>query len=134
MSKAIGQIEMNFYKPVLDGFTQGYLRCALWATNNVHGEPLDEQFTIEDFEAASLDVAIKDCDSFRKAAGVRLTTGPFMYAHAATVGHNFWLSRNGHGTGLWAMFDHPSCEEVHKIALAYGEKHVFTSYDHGVCF
>ncbi len=128
------QIEINFDRPVLDGFVQGYLKCALWSTNNVHGEPLDEQYDIDDFDFSSLDKAVKICDQFRAEAGVHLTTGPFMYTHAATIGHNFWLSRNGHGSGLCDMFDHHSAAALHSLASTYGGECVFTSYDHGVCF
>ncbi len=128
------QIEMIFDRPTLDGFVQGYLKCALWSTNNVHGDPLDCQYGIDDFDCASLDSAIKDCDQFRKDGAIHLTSPPFMLAHAATIGHNFWLSRNGHGSGLHDMFDHHSAAALHGLASTYGDKCVFTSYDHGVCF
>ena len=129
------QIEMIFDRPTLDGFVQGYLRCALWSTNDVHGASLDARYSIADFDLASLDSAVKDCDQFRLDGAAHLTSPPFMLAHAAKIGHNFWLSRNGHGSGLCDMFDHhQSSGALHGLASTYGAKCVYTSYDHGVCF
>ncbi len=88
--------------PQLDGFTQAYLECALWAESDHkdeqgknYGEPLDENYSIEDIEPDSLKNAISDCQRFQKE---NIENIEF---HSRQAGRDFWLTRNGHGTGFW---------------------------------
>jgi hypothetical protein len=32
----------------VDDFTQAYIECALWASNDEHGEPLDSRFGLSE--------------------------------------------------------------------------------------
>ncbi len=53
-----------------------------------------------------------DCDEFRKLAGFLLDaenclTGLDSHKQA---GHDFWLTRCGHGCGFWETYDWKPCE------------------------
>ena len=93
----------------LDEFTIAYLECALWAESYQSGEqdprPFDESYDIGDFTDEAIQKAKDDCKRFQKetAASLRLAKyGHESISDAALAGHDFWLTRNGHGSGFWA--------------------------------
>jgi hypothetical protein len=83
----------------LDNFTQQYLETALWAeTDNADesgGNPLDDNFGLEDIDPDSLHQQIDDCREFQQANGNLFSDDP------SRAGHDFWLTRNRHGAGFW---------------------------------
>jgi hypothetical protein len=96
----------------LRDFVKGYMICALWAeTDNADdsgGEPLDANYDIDDIHATSLDSILTECADFvisnhddliayaRTVQRKGDSAGPWEFA-----GHDFWLTRNGHGCGFW---------------------------------
>jgi hypothetical protein len=85
----------------LDDFTRGYIRAALWSTNDESDEsggvPLDENYGPEDLTVEALDKMIQDCDKFQQENSELLAQA----GEPARNGHDFWLTRNGHGAGFW---------------------------------
>lgn len=81
---------------------RGYLECALWAemdqSNDQGGEPLDRNYTVDDFAPEALAKAITDCNEFYIKAKPLLERST---ERDETWGHDFWLTRNGHGCGFW---------------------------------
>jgi len=94
----------------LDAFTLAYLEAILWAetdnTDESGGEPLDSNYSIYDFDPASLDKAVEDCRRFQEenAADLARYNHPDWTA-AELGGHDFHLTRNGHGAGFWDRTD-----------------------------
>jgi hypothetical protein len=84
----------------LDPFTRQYLVTALWSsTDNATpqgGAPLDENYSIEDIAPESIQQAIEDCKKFQADNATDLEGSDLE-----TAGHDFWLTRNGHGSGYW---------------------------------
>lgn len=74
----------------LHNFTAGYIEAALW-TEEVEFEDLPE-YIIREMTA--------DCYDFVKKAGSLLAG-----LDAEQAGHDFWLTRNGHGAGFWERND-----------------------------
>jgi hypothetical protein len=66
-----------------------YLICALWT------EELDSR-EIEEIHPNNLEQARKDVETFVKKAGSLLDN-----MDEEQIGHDFWLTRNGHGAGFW---------------------------------
>lgn len=111
----------------LDDFTAQYLRTALWAEtvclpcdendlvdnmldvdedhplyNIMECASLDDHFDIEDLNDDSLQLAITDCNRFRDWMDSHGLTDPAdSYCDDEDHGHNFWLTRNGHGAGFF---------------------------------
>lgn len=89
----------------LDTFTRAYLECALWSSldnaNEQGGEPLDKNYSISDIAPETLARMIEDCASFQRDNAERLTDSTLTDSQA---GHDFWLNRNGHGSGFWDEF------------------------------
>lgn len=91
----------------IDKFVSGYITCALWSsTDNADesgGEPLDANYDQLDINITTLEQMCKDCADFIEANAADLEEyaevlggGPDEHA-----GHDFWLTRNGHGEGFW---------------------------------
>jgi hypothetical protein len=75
-------------------FYDAYLECIAWADCN---EDQNEKFSDSlGFSSELLLEAKNDCKAFLTAVSDRLHDGNLSQA-----GHDFWLTRNGHGTGFW---------------------------------
>ncbi len=86
----------------MNDFLRGYLECALWSSveSNEDGDmgaPLDENYSVDDLAPGALASAKADCEAFQEANADDLeATG----ADDERNGHEFWLTRNGHGAGF----------------------------------
>lgn len=83
----------------LDSFTQGYVECMFFTG---HGDLAYATFA--DLAPETLAKIIEDCAAFQELADKSLQLA-YDYApsnyDAAHAGHDFWLTRNGHGAGFW---------------------------------
>jgi hypothetical protein len=83
----------------LDSFTEAYIECALWSsTDNADdsgGEPLDANYSAEDIAPETLREMIEHCRQFQADHAADIGD------EHARAGHDFWLTRNGHGAGFW---------------------------------
>jgi hypothetical protein len=90
-------------------FLAGYVRCALWSSNDESddsgGEPIDQNYDAADIAPSSMAEAEQDCRAFLHAVGHLITddnfTGRADGTLAARAGNDFWLTRVGHGAGFW---------------------------------
>jgi hypothetical protein len=76
-----------------------YLACALWASNDDEGEPLDSLYGFGDIDLASVTAATAEIEAFLAecaAAGLGLDG-----ISDELIGHDIWLTRNHHGAGFW---------------------------------
>ena len=89
---------MEFDK--LDKFTRSYLRTAIWSELN-EGQPLDRTRNENDLSSKLLDWAAADCARFQELADEFISNEPDRNCDWEQAGHDFWLTRNGHGSGFW---------------------------------
>ena len=126
----------------LDQFTLGYLECALWAMPS-EGEPSDVDFvenpgdgvSIHELPLETLQIAKTVCERFQAenaalleqayAQGIRSGHEPH-----GSAGHDFHLTRNGHGAGYWDG-DYPKeiGDALTVAAKKYGENDLYTGDD-----
>lgn len=111
--------------PIWPKFVDGYLEAALWTSMGDDGKPLDSTFSIQDFSEQAIAQAVEESNDFIKKNRKDLdASGGSESQH----GHDFWLTRNGHGTGFW---DRGYKEGVGKRltdrAQAFGELYVYAS-------
>lgn len=90
----------------------GYIECALWSEQDwraMHeaGEdnppPLDDVYGPDDLEAETRAEMVSECRAFADANSADIDTvlnGLDGYTWG-NVGHDFLLTRNGHGAGFW---------------------------------
>lgn len=92
-------------------FFNGYLTCALWSsTDNADesgGEPLDRNYGPEDIAFGSLLSMARECWAFLRdneellARYAEELPERGEWTQDERAGHDFWLTRNGHGAGFW---------------------------------
>lgn len=113
----------------LDAFTEAYLICALWSsTDNADeqgGEPLDANYDISDIDPGTIAQTIEDCATFQAANAADLS----MAGNAEQNGHDFWLTRNGHGAGFWDRGYGEVGRRLTDAAHAYGSVDLYISDD-----
>lgn len=107
----------------LDAFTRQYIETALWSsTDNADdsgGEPLDKNYSSDDIDPATMEQMIADCASFQEKFAELLSESGIEDGRA---GHDFWLSRNGHGSGYFDedTIDEEFQEKLQDAAESYG--------------
>lgn len=79
-------------------FINQYLITALWSSCDENGDSLDDNFDASFIDLYSIKESIKDCLEFIKLAEDENLLDDVSYS---TAGHDFWLTRNGHGVGFW---------------------------------
>jgi hypothetical protein len=114
----------------LDTFTLAYIECALWSTNDNStpqgGEPLDRNYSLADLAPETRARMIADCDKFRDDAKIVACIG----GRDSRAGHDFWLTRNGHGAGFWdGDWPEPDSDYLTTRAHAAGECHLYVGDD-----
>ena len=77
----------------LDEFTAAYVNCALWSSADDDGEPLDANYSAADIHPDTIEQMVADCRVFQDSPYVDITSDD-------RGGHDFWLTRNGHGAGF----------------------------------
>ena len=81
----------------LNPMVKHYLITLLWSTNDNEGNPLDDKSSIEDISEEGIEMAIKDCEDFKSKVKDEILD---RYDDSS-LGHDFFLTRNGHGSGFW---------------------------------
>lgn len=110
----------------LDAFTQAYIECALWSSTDDKGEPLDREHSPDDIDPATLQGMISDCQDFQESNRELLERAYALYTHSpewsheSQAGHDFWLTRNGHGAGFWDRGLGAVGQELTQAAKIYG--------------
>jgi len=123
----------------MDEFTRGFLVTALWSsTDNSRddgGDPLDRNYSIDDFDPASLEGLAKDCANFQEENAAELDVVYETGVKAdgsmeARCGHDFWLTRCGHGAGFWdGDYPEPEATQLTKASEAYGNVDLYLGDD-----
>ncbi len=117
-----GKCESTF--KALDGFTQGYIEAMFW-TEEAPGVTTEEWQAVEargdehpegsfpcdlgfyDLAPEALACIIADCKAFQEQFPELLDLAYSLEADGLAytderAGHDFWLTRNGHGCGFWS--------------------------------
>lgn len=104
---------------------EAYLECALWSTTDNSredgGDPLENNYGPEDIESETYANMLEDCASFLSNVEEILDDPNLPYGNSPDrVGHDFWLTRNGHGTGFWDRGLGEAGDRLSGIAKTYG--------------
>lgn len=83
----------------MDRFTIAYIEAAFWSStdnsDDSGGDPLDDHYGIDDLSPETIQSIIEDCQSFQNKHFEDIKND------LERAGHDFWLTRNGHGAGFW---------------------------------
>ncbi len=104
-------------------FFLAYVTCALWSTNDEEGNPLDDKHDIDDIDLETLDKMRTDCAAFLNENADALR----CLGDDDQNGHDFWLTRNGHGAGFWdrGYKNKKAVERVCEAAEAFGSFNLY---------
>lgn len=83
-------------KKDLSRIANAYFICALWLSIDENAEPLDSNYSLLDLSFNFRIKSEKDIQEFVELAGNMLDDW-----NEEQIGHDLWLTRNGHGAGFW---------------------------------
>ena len=114
----------------MDNFTEQYIITALWSSTDFDGDPLDWKYSIEDLAPRTIETMTEDCRNFQDDNEDLLdrayeSTG----RDSSLAGHEFWLTRNGHGAGFWDGNWDDFGDELTKISEAFGGEELYVGDD-----
>jgi hypothetical protein len=103
---------MATVKHVVDDILRGYIEAALWSSTDEStpsgGDPLDKHYGPGDIAASSRKSMRRDIVKFVRANkgavaeyGEHREYNPEHGSVWEHLGHDLWLTRNGHGAGFW---------------------------------
>jgi hypothetical protein len=127
-----------------DPFTKAYITTALWTgveppeDHEMAGVDKLYDLTPSDLDSETLAAMIEDCRKFQQQHGAIITaaiaTGEVKcgpdFDEWGRAGHDFWLTRNGHGAGFWdGDWPEPFADQLTKAAKKFGESDLYTGDD-----
>lgn len=110
----------------LDPFTRAFFEAALFSSNDESteqgGDPLDDNYSVDDFAPATLELLSRECAEFQDEQANLICRDP------AQAGHDFWMTRCGHGCGFddgdWPAYGEHltrACEQYGDVTLYVGD-------------
>ena len=89
-------------KSDFDIFVRQYIETALWSSTDDEGEPLDGLYYPSDISVGSVVDIARECYNFLTyKTRVGVSVWEIIGSEYSRAGHDFWLTRNGHGAGFW---------------------------------
>ena len=113
----------------IDTFTKAYIVCALWSSSDNSdeqgGDPLDKNYDASDLAPQTLASMAADCKAFQETNEEDLAD-----LDDTQSGHDFWLTRNGHGAGFWDRgYPKDQATRLTDASKAYGEVYLYVGDD-----
>lgn len=105
---------------------QGYVACALWSSTDDNDEPLDDGRDMRDLPAETLAKMHDDVTKFVARCMPDLHRSAL---NEAQIGHDFWLTRNGHGAGFWDRDLGPVGDKLTKVCDEFKEVWLYLGDD-----
>ena len=116
---------------MFDDFFDAYLTCALWSSHDISEDgdtnPLDEDFSTDDIADEALASLKSEARDFLDMVTEQFPD--FDELSAEQMGHDFWLTRNGHGAGFWDRGLGEVGDELSKIAKSFGSRYLYVGND-----
>ena len=122
----------------LDAFTRAYIATALWSSLDDNCNPMDASYSRSDIAPETLAKIVADCAKFQaendETIRAAIETGEVQrgsdFDEYGRAGHDFWLTRNGHGAGFWdGDWPEPYADKLTKAAKAFGTCDLYAGDD-----
>ena len=118
----------------LRGMVRAYIGCAIWCGHyyetpedeieGTNAQPLDDLYSEDDCAFSTWKRAVSDCRDFLEAAA--------DISHdwdASQFGHDFYLTRCGHGAGFWDRGKGAAGEQLTDLCRPYGSADLYAGDD-----
>lgn len=102
-------------------FVEGYTKALLWTSTDERDTPLDEHYDTGDLSEAATDQVFEDCLQFIAENYEAVRQYEALGHGPESAGHDFWLTRNGHGAGFWDRGAGALGEALSKQSRLWGE-------------
>lgn len=125
-------MDATTFRNTADAFTKAYVEAALWSSTDDNEVPLDRDHCIEDIAPSTLARIVAECDSFQSVNDALITeeNTSSRYGASEQAGHDFWLTRNGHGCGFWdGDWEEPAATQLDEASKAAGECYLYVGDD-----
>jgi hypothetical protein len=113
---------------ILDIFVKAYVGVALWSSTDDKGNflSMNYDYGLESFSEREQTFMKQECKAFLLKAMNMIK--PHQLEQA---GHDFWLTRNGHGTGFWDRKEVWGTHslELSQIAVSFGTREIMEAED-----
>lgn len=104
-----------------DAFENAYIECALWSSHDDDDEYLDYDHAPDDIAPETVARINLECRAFFNAHAPL-----FAAVSADQAGHDFWLTRNGHGAGFWdGDWPEPAATMLDNASQKAGERYLY---------
>jgi len=114
----------NAIGAMLDDYMDAALKTSTDESTPSGGYPLDKNYSLRDFTTEARAKMKRDVAKFAKANAGDIA------GNWGQAGTDFWLSRNGHGTGFQDrdhVFGKEAAERLQQAARRFGESYVYVS-------
>lgn len=103
-----------------------YIECALWSSTDYESNPLDDNYGPEDLHETALAEMKTDVEAFTTDNAALLQESGLSDEQ---IGHDFWLTRNGHGAGFWDRGLGAIGERLTEASHSYGSCDIYVGDD-----
>lgn len=100
-----------------------YIICALWT------EELEKDFDVDDVSEETKQSMRNDIEKFVAENETALLTWEGQTTVEEQTGHDFWLTRNGHGCGFWEPEWGTVGEALTESCKKFGEAYIYIGDD-----
>ena len=117
-------------------FIDAYIEAALWSSTADNGDPLDNgnYSLVAETQTAMEREAGEFYDTHAETIGnAECNRGSGEYSQAAQAGHDFWLTRCGHGVGFWdGDWAEPAATILNNASKAAGNRDLYVNESGGI--
>ena len=117
-------------RETLERAAAAYIECAIWASTDDSGEPLEAD--ADDLAPEALESLTEDVHNFLSVCWGDTWEGfsiPLGDIAPEQIGHDLWLTRNGHGAGFWDRGLGEIGERLSEQARAMGSADLYRGDD-----
>lgn len=119
----------------LQSFTQAYIEAALWSSSDTDDDGNERLLDSGEYELApeTKEAMEQDCKAFYEAWQHLFTEENCSYGGCPVdeyAGHDFWLTRAGHGCGFWdGDWSEPYATQLTDACKAIGSRTLYIGDD-----
>lgn len=107
-------------------FIEAYLEALLWSECLEDGTPVDAEYDLSDLESEALEEIEENCCEFFDMAFDHILETSMTFDQA---GHDFCLTRNGHGAGFWDRGLGRVGDVLTDMSTSFGTQNVYVGDD-----
>ena len=107
-------------------FVSAYVECAFWSNTDSDDRPLNDTHDICNVAPEAMESIRTDCKDFYDA---HCNLWRSVHMDDEQAGHDFWLTRNAHGTGFWDRDIGDVGDKLTAVCKLYGTSDLYIGDD-----